>query len=174
MGSAPIELDFRPLTPEDRTACEAFDCGPEPYQEQVSRFVRELVWAGRPKEEETIAAFVHGSGELYGFGSWKPVQIQLADTDDAEPGIRIPYFGVDHHFHGRRNEAGERLADVLYATVEQRALSHPASSEGMPFELYCDEANIRGQHFWARNGYQDVGPAYHGDKRYRRMIRRSR
>jgi hypothetical protein len=173
MGMPPIEIDVRPLTPEDRSACDSFDCGPEPYQQQVARFVKELLWSGRPKGEETVAAFVRGSGELFGFGSWKHVQIQLADSESPQDGIRIPYFGVDQRFQGSRNAEGESVADVLYASLEQRALSHPQSTEGVPFELFCDEANIRGQHFWSRNGYEDVGPAYHGDKRYRRMVRRT-
>ena len=68
--------------------------------------------------------------------------------------IEIVWFGVDRAYQGRRDNAGNRVADSIYATVEAAALADMRSSEDMPFTLVCHIENARGLGFWKSHGYQ--------------------
>jgi hypothetical protein len=149
-----------------------FQCGPEDYDLQVARFIRELVWQGRPRGEYTIIAYVVDSDDIFGFGSWKHVQIELPGEEPLAA-IRIPYFGVDLRFRGERDPNGASWAGRLYATLEAFARRHEDSVPGMPVELFCVEGNDHGQAFCARRGFVDIGGASFKDVSYRRMVKRA-
>ncbi len=163
----------RPIRTEDREACERYECDEDPWDEQVARFIRTLVWRGRPSDEQTLVVFVDEDepAPLYGFGSWKPVSIQLDDEDELQPAIRIPYFGVDRRFRRTLGEDGRSLAGRLYASVEEAARQQADPEGALPFELFCVEENENGRGFWESRGFQDVGEAHFKDVRYRRFVK---
>jgi hypothetical protein len=115
---------------------------------------------------------VEGSDELYGYGTWKFRDVKLADAQDPISVIDIPYFGVQHRFHGETDTDGRKLARRFYATVEEVARLHPDATDEMPMHLVCDVNNARAQAFWHGLGFIDVEPLQYDDVAYTRMMRR--
>jgi hypothetical protein len=167
-----VPLRARLIREDDRAACERFDCGPEVYQQQVARFLRELYWQpGRKPRERTILGFSPGSGnEIFGFGCWKPIRTQLDDDQSPQDAIRIPFFGVGTQYQGERNEPGHSTADDLYATVESDMRREVEGDRII--ELFCVEQNERGLRFWNRQGFTDIGKFPFQSVSYRRLVRR--
>jgi hypothetical protein len=113
-----------------------------------------MYWRGRPDTEQTIVSFSVETGELHGFGTWK-IRSDLKRPGRAdETVIDIPFFGVDHKFHGERDVAGHSLAGRLYATVEAIARRHPKATPEMLVHLVCDTRNGRGFAFWQSQGFK--------------------
>ncbi len=139
----------------------------------LTNFLREVYWRGpRPPGEETILAFVTDTGDLYGYGTWKPHSVLLPDADERVLVIDIPYFGVDQRFQGETDLQGRKLARRLFRTVEERARAHEDIDAATPMNLVCDVDNERGQRFWHGLGFEDVEVLDFGEVRYTRMIRR--
>lgn len=61
---------------------------------------------------------------------------------------------MDQDYQGRRDDAGNKVADSIYATVEAAALADARSSDDMPFTLECHVQNERGRRFWESHGYR--------------------
>ena len=134
--------------------CETFDCGPEPYQEEVSRFLRETYWRGnRPETEQTILTFAD-AGVLHGYGTWKIRSGLKRQGREDITVIDIPYFGVQLRFHGEKDSAGHSLAGRLYATVEAVARRHALATSEMLVHLVCDVRNEHGFAFWQKRGFK--------------------
>jgi hypothetical protein len=143
----------------------------------VSKFIREDVWKqGRPPEEETHLAFTEESGELVGFAVWKHRLLKVEDaadgtTRDYGTVIDIPSFGLDTRFKSEIDHDGGKLADRLYAYIEEVAREHGDSRDEMPIHLVVDDRNDRGHRFWLRLGFVQIGEVVLPHLTYRRMIR---
>jgi hypothetical protein len=87
--------------------------------------------------------------------------------------IEIGWFGVDLRYQGVVDDDGIKVADRIYASIEQVALAHPESTPEMPFTLVCHVDNERGRRFWRRHGYVLIGdPKLQLEKEiYERMVR---
>ena len=110
------------------------------------------------------------AGRLVGYGTWGHVD---AVGTREERHIEIGWFGVDAAYQGVRDDAGNRVADLIYATVEEAALAHPESSDDMPFTLECHVDNARGLNFWQSQGYDLLPDPQHRveNENYYRMVR---
>jgi ribosomal protein S18 acetylase RimI-like enzyme len=69
----------------------------------------------------------------------------------------MQYFGIDRPYQGARLPGGTKVADALYATLENDALSHADSSREMAIDLMCETENARGITFWQRQGFGILG-----------------
>ncbi|HVQ58401.1 MAG TPA: hypothetical protein VMS60_05775 [Solirubrobacterales bacterium] len=150
----------------------AFDCGPETYETEVAKWIRDWIWSKPKAQEKTIIGLDRDAEDaIVGYGTWEHVEAFLDLPADTH--IEIAWFGVASAYKGVEDPEGNRAADLLYATLEGLALSHPDSSEDMPFTLTCHVDNIRGRRFWERQGYQLIGPPYAEVEkdRYHRMVR---
>jgi hypothetical protein len=108
---------------------------------------------------------------IAGFGTWAFVEV--FGTEPVDRHLEIAWFGIDRRFHGVTAESGARASDLVYASVERRALSDEEATDEMPLTLTCHVDNFRGRRFWERQGYQLVGrPHAEVEKdRYHRMVR---
>lgn len=171
LRTTPLEISARPLEPGDRAVCEKFDCGSEPWQEEVNRFVREIYWRGnRPPTEQTILSFTDAR-ELHGFGTWKIRPDLKRLGQEPLTVIDIPYFGVQRQFHGARDSEGRSVAGRLYATIEAVARMHPLATPDMLVHLVCDVRNETGFRFWQRQGFRMAEQLDFGRVSYWRMFR---
>jgi hypothetical protein len=153
-----------------------FDCGPAPYERHVTQWITETIWApdfwqdGTIPNQTLLTVDRDADGKVAGFGTWHHVD---AVADRLERHVEIAWFGVDLAHQGRRDDAGNRVAELSYRRVEEAALSHPRTTDEMPFTLLCDVDNGRGLNFWTSLGYQVLpDPRYRveGDH-YFRMVR---
>ena len=122
------------------------------------RWITKWIWEQplSERDEQTLIALDHDAGEegqLAGYGTWGYVGSVGTRT---ERHIEIGWFGVDQAYQGRRDDAGNRVADSIYATVETTALADAQSSDDMPFTLVCEIDNARGLRFWESHDYQLV------------------
>ncbi len=87
--------------------------------------------------------------------------------------IQIAWFGVDLEYQGQVDDDGVRVADRIYASIEEVARRHPDSTDAMPFTLVCHVDNERGRRFWMSHGYTLIGdPKLRiEDDVYERMVR---
>jgi hypothetical protein len=99
--------------------------------------------------------------------------VDAFNTEPVDRHIEIAWFGIDNDYKGQCLPSGEKIADVLYATVEGAALADEETDADMPFTLSCDIENPRGRRFWESHDYRIVGPPYAQveDDRYHRMVR---
>jgi hypothetical protein len=149
---------------------QSFECGDEPYEVDVRRWITEWIWQ-KPWRDRTVIATDTASGLLVGYGTW--AYVEAFGTEPVDKHIEIAWFGVDSHFKGVHDSTGHKAADLLYATVEQAARADGDSTADLPLTLTCDVDNIRGRAFWERQGYVLVGPPYAEveKSRYHRMVR---
>jgi ribosomal protein S18 acetylase RimI-like enzyme len=168
----PLELTARPIRPEDQEACQGFDCGPEPYQQVLTDFLREKYWRGRPADENTIVAWAVETEELVGFGTWKiRTDVRLQGEDREWTVIDIPFFGLDQKFHGEVDHDGHKLAGRLLATVEAVARRDDRVTTETPMHLVVEPDNERALRFWEGRGFQEVGRLTFPGANYIRMLR---
>jgi hypothetical protein len=108
---------------------------------------------------------------IAGFGTW--TFAEAFGTEPVDRHLEIAWFGIDRRYHGANADSGARVSDLVYASVESKALSEDEAAEGMPLTLTCHVENFRGRRFWERQGYQLVGPPYAEveKERYHRMVR---
>jgi GNAT superfamily N-acetyltransferase len=87
--------------------------------------------------------------------------------------IDVAWLGVQAQFQSETDHDGNKLADRLYAYIEEVAREHSDTTEDMPVHLVCDERNGRGLRFWERNGFEEIGRVTPPpeDVTYVRMIR---
>lgn len=106
-----------------------------------------------------------------GYGTW--AHVDAFGTEPADTHIEVAWFGVVSSYKGAVDNGKVKVADRLYATLEQTALAHDRSDEDMPFTLACDVNNIRGRRFWENHGFRLIGPPYAKVEkdRYHRMVR---
>jgi ribosomal protein S18 acetylase RimI-like enzyme len=166
-GEAPRVVDARVKTldrdsEEDKAPCEAFECGSDEWEVQVSRFITRNIWLPRKEPEHVLLAIDRASGDLVGFGAWKHTTVELPQQPEPVRIVRICFFGVASEYKGAVDNEGRRWASRLYSTVEAEARKDPETTLDMPFELYCDRRNERGLRFWtgAPRSYEVVGPGY--------------
>jgi ribosomal protein S18 acetylase RimI-like enzyme len=168
----PLELDARPIRPEDQAACQTIDCGPEPYQQVLTDFLREKYWRGRPDDEHTIVAWATESEELVGFATWKiRTDVKLEGQAEERTVIDIPFFGLDRKFHGEVDHDGHKLAARLLATVEAVARRDERAGSETPMHLVVERDNERALRFWRGRGFQEVGQLTFPGVSYVRMLR---
>jgi hypothetical protein len=168
----PLSIHARPLTADDYTLCQSFDCGDETYQREVTHFLRETYWrGGRPKTEQTFVV-VSDEGEIVGYGTWKlRADLKVAGEAFERTVIDIPFFGLDRRFHGEVDLEGRKVAAVQFATLDALARRNPQVEEDTPMHLVVDVANERGQRFWVSRGFVEVERLDFGEVVYLRMIR---
>src|SRR5437870_2919878 len=85
---------------------QAFYCGDEPWQREVSDWIKAPRGAGGALDEldrgTRIWLYVSGAGELVGFGSLAPAMQRWPRAKDPQiPASVIPMLGVDARFWGR-------------------------------------------------------------------------
>ena len=110
------------------------------------------------------------AGRLAGYGTWDHLS---SVGSRANRHLQIAWFGVDAAYQGATDHEDRRVADVIYATVEEAALADPRSHDDMPFTLVCHVENERGLRFWRRQGYGVIADrrAQVEDEVYYRMVR---
>lgn len=108
---------------------------------------------------------------IAGFGTWAFVEV--FGTEPVDRHIEIAWFGIDKRYRGAAMESGAKVSDLIYASVEQRALVDEEATDEMPVTLTCHVDNFHGRRFWERQGYRLVGPPYAEVEkdRYHRMVR---
>jgi len=76
-------------------------------------------------------------------------------------------------FKSETDHDGYKLADRLYAALEEDARKNDDSTEQMPVHLVCEIENTRGLRFWERNGFVGIEPITipQSGVTYLRMIR---
>ncbi len=94
-------------------------------------------------------------------------------TTSAARHIEVEWFGVDVGYQGVTDGNGQKIAGVVYASLEMAARGHADSEEGMPLTLTCHVDNDRGRRFWERRGYRLIpDPKLQIEKEiYYRMVR---
>jgi len=158
------------LSDGDQDRCQVFDCGDEPHATDVNDYIRRKRWLpGRPIEQGLIATTGDGQ-EMVGFGCWKHWK-RGEDEATPEPVIQIQYFGLDRRFHHATLPNGNKVADDLYATLEQDAAAHADSTREMPIDLLCAAENGPGIRFWQRQGFEVLGEIQGGPTTYYWMRR---
>lgn len=138
----------------------------------ITRWIWQKPLAEQEQEHgETWLAIDEDASKMAGYGTWK--HVDTIGTATRPIHIQIAWFGVDLDYQGQVDETGVRVADRIYASIEQVALRNPSSTEDMPFTLVCHVNNERGRRFWQRHGYQLIGdPKLRiEDKVYERMVR---
>lgn len=165
-----LQLTVRPLRCSDRAACEDFQCGGEPWQQEVAEYLHRKYWLpGRPRENVLLGEAADQTPWLFGFGAWKHQVIELAD-ETRIPVVRVGYFAVDERYQGAVDQDGHKLARRLYASVEATALAHADTAPGTPMELVCHAENERGQRFWRSLGFEYFGDAFGPYQRFIRNV----
>ncbi len=138
----------------------------------MARWITKWIWEVPLSEQaaHTVIVIDQDAEKLAGFGTW--AHVDAVGTRE-ERHIEIAWFGVDVTYQGHRDEAGHRVADRIYATVEEAALAHPESSDDMPFTLVCHVENSRGFRFWESHGYRLLPDPRDQveDETYYRMVR---
>ena len=158
----------REIQPADQALFQSFDCGSEPYETAISRFIKTDYWSMPQDERPSILLGVcEHSGEPVGYGAWIRAEADLAG--DVVEVLRVIRFGVDSRHKGRIDEAtGLTYAQTLYEAVEARSVEDLGE---LPIELFCDTENRRGLRFWKRRGFTALDTVGGGQRRYRRFIR---
>jgi len=171
-----LNLRVRRLGEADQSFVSHLDCGSARFERDVAKYLREWIWEeGEEKvrqRSQTLLGYDAESGSLVGYGTWD--YIEELGGQAAETHLEVAWFGLDKAFQGQRDEtSGEKLADLLYSTLEDDARASLKTSDDMPFTLACDVENQRGRYFWERHGYRLIGPPYPEveDARYYRMVR---
>jgi GNAT superfamily N-acetyltransferase len=86
--------------------------------------------------------------------------------------IDLAWLALQPPFQGETDHDGFKLADRLYAYMEEVAREHPDSTEDMPVHLVCEIQNTRGLRFWQRMGFRQIGLVQVPDgPTYLRMVR---
>jgi ribosomal protein S18 acetylase RimI-like enzyme len=171
------ELKKIPFAEDLLPKVQAFACGDEPWQREVSDWIKAPRGASGAVDELERGArvwlYVTEDGDLVGFGS-------LAATTQRWPGAKsppvpatvIPMLGVDGKFWGQppgplEDRYSARLLDDLIE--EARAQRH----ERPILVLYVHVENLRGIRFYERAGFTELHKPY-TDKRtgqqYKRMV----
>jgi len=109
--------------------------------------------------------------KVAGYGTWELVE--AFGTEPTAKHLEIAWFGIDKAYQGTEDSAGRRISDLVYASVEQRAMAGSGTGEDLPLTLTCHVDNFRGRRFWERQGYRLVGPPYAEVEKdlYHRMVR---
>jgi hypothetical protein len=108
---------------------------------------------------------------IAGYGTWELVE--AFGTEPTTRHVEIAWFGIDTAYQGALDSGGRRVSDLVYASVEQRAITDSGTDHDLPFTLTCHVDNFRGRRFWERQGYRLVGPPYAEVEKelYHRMVR---
>jgi hypothetical protein len=151
-----------------------FDCGSEPFEREVSNWIKDWIWKGsrvRERDRTIIGLDREANEAVVGYGTWD--HVAAFGTEPVDTHVEIAWFGIASEYKGVADSSGATVAELLYATLESIALDHPDSASDMPLTLTCHVDNIRGRRFWERQGYKLVGPPYAEveKNRYHRMVR---
>jgi hypothetical protein len=153
---------------------QEFVCGDELYEQHVADWIREWIWGDSEKNQryrqQTVVVEDSSQAKVAGYGTW-----EFVDAFGAHPTSRhleISWFGIDTAYQGALDRSGRRVSDLVYASVEQRAIAD-SGGEDFPFTLTCHVDNFRGRRFWERQGYRLIGPPYAQVEKelYHRMVR---
>lgn len=154
---------------------QEFFCGDESYEKHVASWIQDWIWKDSAKfqiyRDQTVVVTDASTAKVAGYGTW-----ELVEAFGAEPTTRhleIAWFGIDAAYQGALDSSGRRVSDLVYASVEQRAIADSEAAEDLPFTLTCHVDNFRGRRFWERQGYRLVGPPYAEVEKelYHRMVR---
>lgn len=151
---------------------QGFGCGDEPYECEVTNWIKDWVWSkSQAWRDQTLIAVDRAENLVAGYGTWS--HVEAFGTEPVDIHIEIAWFGIDSRYQGLCDTSGAKVADLVYASVEQQAVADPRSTADMPLTLTCHVDNFHGRHFWERQGYKLVGPPYAEveKNRYHRMVR---
>jgi GNAT superfamily N-acetyltransferase len=154
---------------------QEFDCGDEPYEQEVTSWIREWIWKDSARyqsyRDQTVVVADLSENRIVGYGTWECVE--AFGTEPVTKHLEIAWFGIDKAYQGASDPEGRRVSDLVYASVEQRAIVDLGVGQDIPLTLTCHVDNFRGRRFWERQGYRLVGPPYAEVEkdRYHRMVR---
>jgi GNAT superfamily N-acetyltransferase len=109
-----------------------FDCGTEPWQHEVSEWIKRQRGAGRALDEIEcglqVWLYATDAGELVGFGSLGPALQRWPAAKDPEIAVSIiPFMGIDRRFWGQppgvpwqERYSGQILGDVVAEAAKSR------------------------------------------------------
>ena len=166
-----------PFAPELLSKVQAFDCGDEPWEREVSD------WIKRPPGQDgavdalargmTVWLYVSEAGELIGFGSLDRAEQRWPTSKDPKiPASIIPWVAVDRHFWGQPpGPPEERYAAQILGDLVARATQ--TRDERPILVLYVHVNNTRAVAFYLRSGFQELQKPYTDPKtgwQYKRMV----
>jgi ribosomal protein S18 acetylase RimI-like enzyme len=173
----PSNLIRIPFTEDLLPKVQAFDCGDEPWEREVSDWIKAPRGGGGALDElehgATVWLYVTDDGELVGFGSLAAaVQRWPRSKDPQVPASVIPMLGVDRKFWGQPPGAPEeRFSARLLVDLIAEAQTHRA--ERPILVLYVSIENARGIKYYERAGFAELHKPY-TDKNtgrvYKRMV----
>jgi ribosomal protein S18 acetylase RimI-like enzyme len=171
------ELRKIPFTEELLPRVQPFACGDEPWQREVSDWIKAPRGAAGAVDElergTRIWLYITEEGELVGFGSLAATMQRWPATKSPPiPATVIPVLGVDSKFWGQppgppEDRYSARLLDDLIEEARAQRQERPI------LVLYVHLANVRGIRFYERAGFTELHKPY-TDKRtgqqYKRMV----
>jgi ribosomal protein S18 acetylase RimI-like enzyme len=166
-----------PFTEELLPKVQAFNCGDQPWEREVSEWIKAPRGAGGAIDELDRAAqvwlYLSGDGELVGFGS-------LAQATQRWPGAKdppiaasvIPMLGVDARFWGQppgppEDRYSTRILDDLIAAAQTHEDERPI------LVLYVHVDNPRAIRYYERAGFAELHKLYTDKatgRQYKRMV----
>ena len=114
----------------------------------MTNWITDWIWRkplGARGRDTVIATDDDEPDVLVGYGTW--LHVDALATVDARH-IGIDWFGVDVAYQRRKDDNGQSVAGVIYASLEAVARAHPDSTTDMPMTLVCHVENDRGRRFW--------------------------
>jgi GNAT superfamily N-acetyltransferase len=172
----PAGLTKRPFTNNDLPLVQSFGCGEEPWEKEVSEWIKAPAGGGGGldalEQEVKVWLYFDRSGNMLGFGSLAETTQRWPSSKDPKiPATVIPMLGLDVRYWGQPSgPPEERYANLILQDLvqEARALaqSHPI------LVLYVHVNNVRAIRFYERAGFQDLHKAYKDSRTghtYKRM-----
>lgn len=160
----PNDLSRIPFTEELSPKVQAFHCGDEPWQREVSDWIKAGRGAGGAVDElergTRVWLYVSEGGELIGFGSLAPAMQRWPRAKDPPIAASvIPMLGVDARFWGQppgppEQRYSARILDDLIAEAQASRNERPI------LVLYVSVENLRGIRFYERAGFTELHKLY--------------
>jgi ribosomal protein S18 acetylase RimI-like enzyme len=173
----PSNLLRIPFTEDLLAKVQGFDCGEEPWQREVSDWIKAPLGSGGALDElgqgARVWLYVTQAGELVGFGSLAATMQRWPRSKDPQvPASVIPMLGVDRRFWGQPPRPPEerysaQLLDDLLAEAKRESKERPI------LILYVHIDNVRGIRFYERAGFVELHKPFTDKKtgrQYKRMV----
>lgn len=152
-------LDPRPLDEGDLAWLTLFDCGDEPWEREVTGFLRSDAWQEQQSGRNRTTPFsLPDRQELVGYITAAPSALTLTargqnalnTPNDRLPVILVPFLGVNRAYQRRTEHFGEE--------IHTRFLRSIAGSMAAPRWVYlCVWPENPAVRFYQRLGYRKIG-----------------
>jgi len=165
------------FTEELLSKLQAFHCGDEPWEQEVSDWIKAPRGGGGAVDEldhgTQVWLYANEAGEIVGFGSLGPATVRWPRSKDPPVAASvIPMLGVAKRFHGQpsgppADRYSARILDDLIATATAARDSRPV------LVLYVFVNNPRAIRFYERAGFVELHKPYKDNltgRMHKRMV----